>query len=557
MTQDRLSHRLRGVLSRLPVGLLALSIGILGGALAISVTPYAIYVPATVGEFIGTLAVAQASVLAIVFSVVILAVQLTASKYSTQITEFYVKSPVFIVTFGLFLVSISFDMALLYSYPLLSESAVRTMVYVAAGLGLVVAIWLVYFIRFTFTQLTPKGIVSMFERELTPARSRRLLRANQGDNPVETEMDHPLLPLHSLTVQAIQNEERFMAFRALRELGSQMVQFLEDGERSVDTDLLESMYLPVLTVYVPEIIEIGHERKMEEIAEHGFEWMSRIGRAGTQTSQDRVARIASDGFEGIIDRYATDPTKHQPLVTAWEKWGQLVKELCLDAETDTIQHVFSGLEQQLNRIENQEYEAWVRQQILFSFFTDIKRCHETLLERFGPTVAALDVSWDRRFLPMNGDRARLAAQLLLKCRNLFVVFSSIVLAHRIETDDYPIRAPSFQGIWADICSATARHASRGYTRTIYEIYIEVAVIAILAERTAEDPTVDVGEQIEMWAATLARIARAEEKEPLVAAFDAVLDDDTMRYLSVGTHTPIADTDGYPELVERLRTVAEA
>lgn len=546
------------VVSRLPLGLIVLSVGILAAFLAISRSPFTVHVSGTVGRFLGTLALAQASILAIVFSVVILAVQLTASKYSNQITDIYVKSPAFVVTFVMFLVSIGFDMALIYSHPTLPATVTKSLVYVAGGLASVVAIWLVYFIQFTFTQLTPAGIVAMFEDDITPERSLRRLRSTRDDHR-DLEMNHPLLSLYSLTVQAIQNEERFMAIRALRELGTQMIEFHEGtvADDPLDDETVDLMYEPVLTVYIPDIVETGQETGMEEIAEQGLDWMYRIGRTGNPTSTDRVARIASNGFEDVIDRHATDPAKHQTFVTAWEKWGMLVKELCTDAEVDTIQHVFSGFEQQLNLVEKQEHPEWVRQQVLFCFFSDVQQCHETLLDRFGPSVEDLDIPWEQRVLPGGDEPDAVAAQLLIKCRNLLVLFSSIVLERLLETGDYPIRFHSFQGLWADICSYTVGHAPDEYSRTVCEIYIEVAFVSVLYEQNPDEATVGPQGRIDVWASTLERIARGPERAPVAAAFDAILDDTTTRYLSVSSYTPITRTDAYPELVERIRDATGA
>lgn len=554
MTPEALRTRWSWLMSQLPVGIIAVSVAIVAGFLALGVSRYAVHAPATVGTFLNTLALAQASVLAIVFSVVILAVQLTASKYSNQITDIYVRSPVFVATFGLFLLSIGFDLALLYSYPTLVGSVTRSMLYVASGLAVVVAIWLVYFIQFTFTQLTPEGIVSMFERDITPGKSRRVLRANREDDLEGTETNHPLLPLHSLTVQAIRNDERFTASKALRELGTQTVGFLDEstGGTPPDAETLDLMYGPVLTTYLPEIIEDAGDSEMEELAVDGLAWIYRIGRAGGTPPTDRVARLASDGFEVVIDRHAIDPTNRQTLVTAWEEWGALVTDLCVDADVETIQHAFSGFEQQLNLLGKQDHDEWVRQGILLCFFTDLQHCHETLLDRFGATVADLEVPWEQRFLPTDGDRERAAAQLLVKCRNLLVRFSSMVLDHLVETDEYPIRFNSFQGLWADLCSNSVRHAPPEYARTICEIYIEVASVSVMYERDAAAATVGPRRRTETWASTLDRIARTEKGAVVARAFDAVLDEDATRFLTVSSAPSITRTDAYPGLVDDLR-----
>ena len=60
----------------------------------------------------------------------------------------------------------------------------------------------------------------------------------------------------------------------------------------------------------------------------------------------------------------------------------------------------------------------------------------------------------------------------------------------------------------------------------------------------------------MWASTLDRIARTE-RGTVVAAFDAVLDETTTRYLSGTSYPPITQTEAYPELVEQIRVPTEA
>jgi uncharacterized membrane protein len=117
--------------------------------------------------FLSALTGAQAGVLAIVFSVTVIGVQLIANKYSPRMISLFTEFPIFIFTFGLFIFSIAVDLGLLYTVPENHSHIHAAGIGAASGLGLTAAYALFIFVRTAITQSTPEGAVEAFVSSMT------------------------------------------------------------------------------------------------------------------------------------------------------------------------------------------------------------------------------------------------------------------------------------------------------------------------------------------------------------------------------------------------------
>lgn len=525
---ERIQHswlRLKIFLRSVPIRVVGVTLALAVLTIALAINSQAYPPRQQMGNFAGQMAEVQAGVLAIVFSVVILAMQLTADRYSTQLTKLYVRSPDFIMTFVVFLISISLDMAIMYNVTNFSRPVVGALSFIAGGVGVIAAIWLVHFIVFTFRKLTPEGIVSLFRSNITPRTC--LERFDRPGELDRSEVTHPLLPLYSLAVEATQNKERFTALRAVAELGEMAEDFLEltFAEGEVDERIYELFFQPVLTEYFPIIIEISHESGLEDITDSCLQWITQIGSVGIESPDNQVAKFASDGLEQLIEEGSGDVETHAIVAAAWDKWCSLVGDICMEASAETSRYVLSGFEQELNRFEESEFEDRIFQQSMSGILTTLQRTQSFILDRYADSLTGLDVAWSQRILldPNLGtaeENTRL--QLFFKWRNVAILSTSVVLNHLIRTDRFPVQFKSFQNIWTGICLEALQKGPRAYAETISEIYLEIACLTI-AHAEGVDRAGDVGYQTmsEMWADAIVRLEQEGQQAIIEQAFQSL------------------------------------
>lgn len=117
-----------------------------------------------------TMALAEASVLAIVFSVTVVALQLVVNRYSARLTSIFVEDPFFRFTFGVFVVAIAVNLLAVYFLPSVIGTLTNTVVGVAFGLGVLCVYALYRFIRMVIRRSSPDELIDVLvERELQPA----------------------------------------------------------------------------------------------------------------------------------------------------------------------------------------------------------------------------------------------------------------------------------------------------------------------------------------------------------------------------------------------------
>lgn len=515
---------------QLPVTMVAVTAVVLVLTAALAV--YSPVTPSrdTLIEFLGRLAQVQAGVLAIVFSVVILAMQLTASRYSTQLTELFVQSPEFVITFGAFIISIGYDMVLIYNVESVPLARMAQLTLVAGGLGVVTAFMLVHFIHFSFRKLTPDGIVSMFKNNITPRAC--VEHFDRMAEPERAEASHPLMPLYSLTVEAIHNKERFTALRALKELGDMTTQSLDFARQPADPALHERLFEPVLTEYFPIIVEAAHTADLDQLVESGLDRMAGVGSEGVGMPEDRVARFASDGFEKLIHECSDDPADHAIVEHAWGRWCSLTREMCTGASPRSVHHVFSGFEQELNQLEEPDFTRRILQGILSQVLTTLQQCQSILLSQYGDSLRGTEVSWEKRFIPEPGvpsREARIQVQLLSKWRNVTLLATSIIFNHLSRTNEYPIPFNNFQGIWTGICADAIQRGPDEYVESLCEIYLEIACISIEhAANEGEGTVINRDAITATWGESLSRLQSQDGQAAVEAAFETIEERDHAR-----------------------------
>jgi hypothetical protein len=160
--------------------------------------------PANIRSLLSGLAGAQAAVLAIVFSVTVIGIQLTGNRYSPRMVSLFTDSPIFLYTFSLFVFSIGLDFWLLYNVPTTGNRLHTAGVFAVSGLGLSVAITLFYFVKSAIQQSTPEGAIEAF---VSGMNTEKYLNQSESLALDDSENVHPMHPLYNLIMNALSNGE--------------------------------------------------------------------------------------------------------------------------------------------------------------------------------------------------------------------------------------------------------------------------------------------------------------------------------------------------------------
>ena len=139
----------------------------------------------TVGTAVfSTLAAIQASIFAIVFSVVILGVQLSTSQYSPRLPDLFRSDTVYLQTAKAFAISIGVSLIGLLLYGYVSDYWVELWMYISIITAIVAFGSLFSFVDKTLEQTTPEGILNRLEEELLPSQFIEQAEASNNDNSV-------------------------------------------------------------------------------------------------------------------------------------------------------------------------------------------------------------------------------------------------------------------------------------------------------------------------------------------------------------------------------------
>ena len=106
-----------------------------------------------------TLAIVQTSIFAIVFSVVILGVQLSTSQYSPRLPDLFRSDAIYLRTVGIFAVSIGASLLGMFVYGYVDGFWTQLWMYLSGVLAIVAFVSLFDFVDRTLEQSTPECCV--------------------------------------------------------------------------------------------------------------------------------------------------------------------------------------------------------------------------------------------------------------------------------------------------------------------------------------------------------------------------------------------------------------
>lgn len=255
-------------------------------------------VSAVGNSIFSTLAGIQASIFAIVFSVVILGVQLSTSQYSPRLSTLFRSDEVYFRTVGIFAVAISWSVLGLFAIGYGGGFWLETWLFVAGILALVAAVSLFDFVDRTLEQTTPEGILRRLEDDLQP---ENIIEKAQRADEEKSKPDPFLVPLSVINSQ-VDARDTAAVYLGL-EIISQNIQALlaRDSKElfQEDTPVGDSLE-DLLTERLINTAVNAVSKNMEEAANELVRTIENIGDSGVAHSLDRPVILVSRAFSQVV-----------------------------------------------------------------------------------------------------------------------------------------------------------------------------------------------------------------------------------------------------------------
>jgi len=275
-------------------------------------------------QVLSTLASIQAAIFAIVFSVVILGIQLSTSRYSTRLADLFRTDGVYKQTVGIFAASLGVDVAALLAFNHVSLYTLRFALSAAVGLAIASFFLLYFFVDRTLEQTTPEGIIKRVKQELTP--DQVIADAEAADNdPSETD---PFLVPVSIIRSAISDRDVPAATRGLNVIDNQVEQLLKQvTPDQVEEDIPVGDSLEELcTNRLPSAGEKTVNEDLEEAGSETVDTLSSIGSNAVKQSHEPVAVHSSQGLGKLVSNVNFETTGESVRKDAIDKSGEMLKE---------------------------------------------------------------------------------------------------------------------------------------------------------------------------------------------------------------------------------------
>jgi len=470
--------------------------------------------PANTRLFLSGLAGAQAGVLAIVFSVAVIGIQLIATRYSPRMISLFTNSPIFIYTFGLFVLSIALDLFLLYNVPQNPIRVYSAGIGVASGLGVTAAIGLFVFVRTAIRQSTPDGAIDAFVSDMTSAKYLEEVRESVES---DSEVAHPMHPLYNLAMNALSSGERVTAEKAVKEYGNLVSSIIseledqnvfEDGENQVKRQLFK----PVIKEHLHDIALHAEEQNENQIVSNVVEWQYELGKDGLDLGIDRVARQAQFGLSDVLRDAPIETGSYISSNNAWRRIGQFLVDASEKPAPGIARNIASSIEtnissRQLHKVSDARWYS----NSMMRLYSNMEDAQEALLDHYAEDVADVDMEWRYEHVPDDIPN-REEVYSVFEWKNTLLNTTSSFLQYAAEEGRYPITEGNFKDSWQNICVKASETPAEDYAITLCQALIEIAVFD--RER--------LGDSGIPWSSSIGRVKYKGDPEIVDKAFERIL-----------------------------------
>lgn len=219
-------------------------------------------------SFLGTIAQVSASILAIVFSVSVLAVEIVSDRYSPRLFNYFVGNKATIITFFSYLICIAVSaISIGANYPMFQWGFL-----VMALLLIVCLLALPYYFKQTLSLLDPKRLASRIQQEASSSLKKR----DWG------KMLNAITSLGDITLKALKRDEEDVTRECLTLLHEVHIELYDPGSYSTELDNQKVIVLPPqfrsiqppVTAQYYRIFKAAADAKSVQISQSVAHWVS-------------------------------------------------------------------------------------------------------------------------------------------------------------------------------------------------------------------------------------------------------------------------------------------
>ncbi|WP_193310487.1 DUF2254 family protein [Halorubrum halophilum] len=275
-------------------------------------------------QVFATLASIQAAIFAIVFSVVVLGIQLSTSRYSTRLANLFRSDGGYKKTVGIFVASIGIDVIGLLAFTHVSPFTLRLLTSLALGLAIVSFTVLYFFVDRTLEQTTPEGIIKRVKQELTPQQIISDAEA-ADDDPSETD---PFLVPVSIVRSAIDDRDVPAVTRGLNVIDNhveELLKFVSTEQVEDETPVGDSLE-ELCTNRLPSAGEKAADEDLGEAGSKTVDTLSSVGSNAVEQSHGPVVVHSSQGLGKLISNVNFETTGEKIRKEAVEKSTEVLTE---------------------------------------------------------------------------------------------------------------------------------------------------------------------------------------------------------------------------------------
>lgn len=289
-------------------------------------------------QVLTTLASIQAAIFAIVFSIVILGIQLSTSRYSARLADLFRTDGMYNKTVGIFAVSLAADVTVLLVFNYIPTYLLRFSLSFAVLSAIASFLLLYYFVDRILEQTTPEGIIKRVRQELTP---RQIVADAEATDDNSSETDPFLVPT-SIIRSAIDDQDVPAATQGLNVIDSKVEKLLKHvstNELKNETPVGDSVE-ELCTNRLPGIGEKTAEKSLDELGRKTVATISSIGCNAVDQEHGPVAVHSSQALAQLIGTVDFDNTSENIRQKAINDSGEMLTEA---AEADLWDAAGTGI----------------------------------------------------------------------------------------------------------------------------------------------------------------------------------------------------------------------
>lgn len=452
---------------------------------------------------------ALASVLAIVFSVAILGIQLVATRYTARATSLFAEDSIFQFTFGIFVAAVGLDILALMFLPAQTSNLLTGVLLSIVGINMAAVVFLYYFIQSSAKLNTPEGILRALDSKLTPDRYR-----DEVKQYLEKDVPHPLHAAYGMAVSAMSNQESATAEQAVKKIRTVTLRVIRDlyPEEGRNDTTTKQLFEPVLEDFLPEIAVSATERGEDTVSRRAVSAEADLLEAGVETKNEFVPSIGMNGYANILRELEPVEESYGLIQRVFKRMSKLVTLVAEKPAPSTTGHMLLRIRSHVDRLFRWDLDVWVYREILREYFDNLEDVQKSLLDEHGEDVAGQGIDWRSKGLVGEYD-ARNAAEALNYVNELVVKATNSCLSYKLHEDEEPFTAGNFRGSWKAYCVQAANSPVKEYGIAWIQCLIEVSYCFYLFDSDNQG----------WWARAVADVMSESNPELVEEAFNRIFE----------------------------------